>query len=306
MKQKLLVIVGPTAVGKTALSIELAKRFNAEIISGDSMQIYKGLTIGTAKITPEEMQGVSHHLIDCYDPNVSYSASQFQEDATDKIATIVSQDKLPLVVGGTGLYIEGLLKDMHFGGVGSDNLEIRHALQLEYETYGIAPLYAKLQQHDPKAAEKINPSNPRRVIRALEVIAQTGNLFSQQETTNKYDAFVIALTCDREILYARINERVDKMIEQGLLEETKWLLSLGLDEQATSMKAIGYKELFPYLRGELDLQTCVETLKQNSRRYAKRQLTWFRNRMAVYWFDVLNDSKEELIKEVELWLNASF
>lgn len=304
MKQKLLVIVGPTAVGKTALSIELAKRFNAEIISGDSMQIYKGLTIGTAKITKEEMAGVTHHLIDCYDPQVSYSASQFQEDATDVIATIVSQDKLPLVVGGTGLYIEGLLQDMHFGGVGSDNLEIRNALQLEYHRHGIAPLYAKLQQHDPKAAEKITPNNPRRVIRALEVIEQTGQLFSIQEKTDKYDAFIIALTCDREVLYARINDRVDTMLEQGLLEETKWLLSLELDEQATSMKAIGYKELFPYVRGDLDLETCVETLKQNSRRYAKRQLTWFRNRMDVRWFDVIEDSKEELIKEVELWLNA--
>lgn len=306
MKQKLLVIVGPTAVGKTALSIEFAKRFNAEIISGDSMQIYKGLDIGTAKITVDEMNGIPHYLIDCYDPHISYSASQFQDDATCAITEIVSQERLPIVVGGTGLYIEGLLQDMHFGGVGSDNLEIRNALQLEYDTHGIAPLYARLKQHDPKAAEKISPNNPRRVIRALEVIAQTGNPFSQQETTNKYDAFVIALTCDREMLYERINARVDKMIEQGLLEEAKWLLSLGLDEQATSMKAIGYKELFPYLRGELDLQTCVETLKQNSRRYAKRQLTWFRNRMAVYWFDVLNDSKEELIKEVELWLNASF
>lgn len=304
MKQKLLVIVGPTAVGKTALSIELAKRFNAEIISGDSMQIYKGLTIGTAKIAKEEMDGVTHHLIDCYDPQVSYSASQFQEDATNVIATIVSQDKLPLVVGGTGLYIEGLLQDMHFGGVGSDNLEIRNALQLEYNRYGIAPLYAKLQQHDPKAAEKITPNNPRRVIRALEVIEQTGQLFSIQEKTDKYDAFIIALTCDREVLYARINDRVDTMLEQGLLEETKWLLSLELDEQATSMKAIGYKELFPYVRGDLDLETCVETLKQNSRRYAKRQLTWFRNRMDVRWFDVIEDSKEELIKEVELWLNA--
>lgn len=304
MKQKLLVIVGPTAVGKTALSIELAKRFNAEIISGDSMQIYKGLTIGTAKITKEEMAGVTHHLIDCYDPQVSYSASQFQEDATDVIATIVSQDKLPLVVGGTGLYIEGLLQDMHFGGVGSDNLEIRNALQLEYNRHGIAPLYAKLQQHDPKATEKISPSNPRRVIRALEVIEQTGKPFSQQETQDKYDAFIIALMCDREVLYARINDRVDTMLEKGLLEETKWLLSLELDEKATSMKAIGYKELFPYVRGDLDLETCVETLKQNSRRYAKRQLTWFRNRMDVRWFDVIEDSKEELIKEVELWLNA--
>lgn len=306
MKQKLLVIVGPTAVGKTELSIEFAKRLNAEIISGDSMQIYKGLDIGTAKITLEEMNGVAHYLIDCYEPNESYSASQFQDDATRAIEKIVSKGKLPIVVGGTGLYIEGLLQDMHFGGVGSDNLAIREALQLAFEMHGIAPLYAKLQQHDPKAAEKISPTNPRRVIRALEVIEQTGQLFSQQETTDKYDALVIALTCDREILYSRINQRVDSMIDQGLLEETQWLLSLGLDEQATSMKAIGYKELFPYFRGELDLQTCVDRLKQNSRRYAKRQLTWFRNRMTVRWFDIFEDNKEDLMKEVESWLNVSF
>lgn len=306
MKQKVLVIVGPTAVGKTALGIDFAKRFNGEVISGDSMQVYRQLNVGTAKVTEQDMQGIIHHLIDILDPSELYSASLFQQQAKDCIKAIHQNGGLPIIVGGTGLYIEGLLKDMTFGGENSSHSQTRQALQSIYENEGIAPLLDKLAQYDPETFEKIEKNNTRRVIRALEVLEQTGEKFSNQHLSDGYDAFIIGLTCEREVLYNRINRRVDSMMEQGLLEEAKWLLSLDLDEQATSVKAIGYKELFPYLRGELDLQTCVETLKQNSRRYAKRQLTWFRNRMAVRWFDVLNDDVDELVKEVEEWLNVSF
>ncbi|MBS4769762.1 tRNA (adenosine(37)-N6)-dimethylallyltransferase MiaA [Carnobacteriaceae bacterium zg-ZUI240] len=306
MKQKLLVIVGPTGVGKTALGIEMAKRFNAEVISGDSMQVYRNLNIGTAKITQEEMENVPHHLIDVLNPQEAYSASLFQQHATVCIDAIANRGALPMVVGGTGLYIEGLLNGLTFGGEGSFQSDIRTALQLEYDTFGIEPLLNRLQQKDPQTYEKIDKHNVRRVIRALEIIEETGEALLQQEIDETYDAFIIGLTCEREKLYERINQRVDYMIEQGLIEEARYVLSLNLDENTPSMKAIGYKELFPYLRGELSLEVCVDTLKQQSRRYAKRQLTWFKNRMNVRWFDVLEDDKEIIMEEVSQWLNASY
>ncbi|MBF0780224.1 MULTISPECIES: tRNA (adenosine(37)-N6)-dimethylallyltransferase MiaA [unclassified Granulicatella] len=302
MKEKILVIVGPTAVGKTALSLELAKTYHGEIISGDSMQIYRHLSIGTAKIKPEDMQHIPHHLIDFLEPNESYSASQFQAMAQEKIADIIERGNLPIVVGGTGLYIEGLLRQMSFGGENSYTSNCRLRLQERVDKEGIECLYQELSQKDPKAAQHIHINNPRRIIRALEVIEQTGQLFSEQCTKERYDAFIIGLTTCREYLYERINQRVDMMMEQGLLQEAEWLFNQHYPDNTQSLKAIGYKELFPYLQQEATLEDCVEVLKRNSRRYAKRQLTWFRNRMSVRWFDCLEDDKEILFEEVDAWL----
>lgn len=306
MTSKVLVIVGPTAIGKTALGIQLAKRYNGEIISGDSMQIYRHLTIGTAKVTPSEMQGVPHHLIDFLSPESAYSASQFQEMAQEKIAEISGRARLPIIVGGTGLYIEGLLYGMDFGGQDSFNVSVRQHFEKRLQTDGIDSLYAELQQKDALAAQKIHKNNPRRIMRALEVIEQTGALFSSQSCKEQYDSLLIGLNTDRALLYDRINRRVDVMLERGLLDEAKWLLEQGYSETTQCLKAIGYKELFPYLKGERVLNECVDLLKRNSRRYAKRQLTWFNNRLPVTWFDGLQLDEVALENEVDTWLNASY
>ncbi|NEW66209.1 tRNA (adenosine(37)-N6)-dimethylallyltransferase MiaA [Carnobacteriaceae bacterium zg-84] len=301
-KEKVLVIVGPTAVGKTALSIDIAKRYGGEVISGDSMQIYRHLNIGTAKVTLEEMDGVPHHLIDILEPDESYSASEFQAMAKEKIRSISQNNALPIVVGGTGLYIEGLLYNMQFGGNKSIDTSIAEKLEKELKQKGANVLYERLVRVDAKAAEKIPIQNERRLLRALTVIESTGMLFSQQEDkTLVYDSLVIGLTTERDRLYERIDLRVDNMINQGLLEEAKWLYE-HYEGDFQSKKAIGYKELFPYLSGEDTLEHAVDVLKQQSRRYAKRQLTWFRNRMDVLWFDLWQVDKEDIYKEIDEWL----
>lgn len=308
-KKKVLVIIGPTAVGKTALSIQLAKQLNGEIISGDSMQVYKHLTIGTAKITPKEMENIPHHLIDFLDVTQTYSASDFKQMGQRCIDDICSRGKLPIIVGGTGLYIEGLLYDMTFGGENSVDSSIRQSLQERLEREGAKTLWDELYQLDEKAALAIPLNNPRRIIRALEVIQSTGNLFSVQEekieaTQQHYNAKVIGLTTDRQVLYERINKRVDNMIEQDLLEEAKWLFQQPNVMDLQASQAIGYKELFPFLKGEQSLEEAVDVLKRHSRRYAKRQLTWFRNRMRVEWVDLFEQEIEEIIEEVIRWVNA--
>ncbi|MEK3855023.1 tRNA (adenosine(37)-N6)-dimethylallyltransferase MiaA [Cytobacillus sp. FSL H8-0458] len=287
-KEKLAVLIGPTAVGKTKLSILLAKRFNAEIISGDSMQIYKRMDIGTAKIKEEEMEGIPHHLIDIKNPEESFSAAEFQELVRSKITEITSRGKLPIIVGGTGLYIQSVIYDYQFSDAPSDE-EFRKILEERAEREGNNVIYEELLEIDPESAEKIHPNNIRRVIRALEIYHCTGKTMSQyQEKQNPellYDMALIGLTMDRETLYDRINQRVDIMMQEGLLEEVRSLFDNGLMD-CQSIQAIGYKELYDYFNGRVSFEDAVENLKQNSRRYAKRQLTWFRNKMNVEWFDM--------------------
>lgn len=298
MKDKIIVIVGPTAVGKTKLGVELAKAFDGEVISGDSMQIYKGLDIGTAKVTEEEKDGVPHYLINEKQPDESYAVSDFQEAASQKIEEITARGHVPIIVGGTGLYIESLLFDVTHGGEAEPDQAFREEMEQFAQDHGKEALWEKLRETDPEAADKIHPNNVRRVIRALEVPHVTGKSFSsyqaeREEKTAKYDAYVIGLNTDRALLYERINQRVDLMIEQGLIEEAKRLWE-SVDPDTQSAKGIGYKELFPYFDGKLDLPEAVDSIKQNSRRYAKRQLTWFRNRFKVNeWFDFVQDPEQE-------------
>ncbi|MGV2941210.1 tRNA (adenosine(37)-N6)-dimethylallyltransferase MiaA [Mesobacillus sp. LC4] len=294
-KQKLIVLIGPTAVGKTKLSIELAKKFDGEIISGDSMQIYKGMDIGTAKITVQEMEGIAHHLIDIKEPDESFSTAEFQDLVREKINEISSRAKMPMIVGGTGLYIQSVIFDYHFTDAPSDPA-FRHSLEQVAEAEGQEFLHEKLQEADPESASRIHPNNVRRVIRALEIIHCTGKTASELQENQSpellYDTALIGLTMDRELLYNRINYRVDLMMEQGLLDEVKYFFEKGLRD-CQSIQAIGYKELYDYFDGKVPLEKAIENLKQNSRRYAKRQLTWFRNKMNVEWFDMSESNDDE-------------
>jgi tRNA dimethylallyltransferase len=287
-KQKLLVIIGPTAVGKTNLSIEMAKCYNGEIISGDSMQIYRGMDIGTAKITKEEMQGIPHHLIDIKEPEENFSVAEFQLLVRAKINEIAKRGKLPIIVGGTGLYIQSVIYDYQFSDVPGDEA-FRLELEERAKVIGNEALYKELQAVDPESAEQIHPNNVRRVIRALEIFHLTGKTMQdfqkKQQPDLMYETALVGLTMDREKLYERINLRVDIMVEQGLLDEVKFLYNQGLRD-CQSIQAIGYKEIYDFLDGKVTWDEAVLQLKQNSRRYAKRQLTWFRNKMDVKWFDM--------------------
>jgi len=297
-KQKLLVIIGPTAVGKTNLSIEMAKRYNGEIISGDSMQIYRGMDIGTAKITKEEMQGIPHHLIDIKEPEENFSVAEFQLLVRAKINEIAKRGKLPIIVGGTGLYIQSVIYDYQFSDVPGDEA-FRLELEGRVKQIGNDALYKELQAVDPESAAQIHPNNVRRVIRALEIFHLTGKTMQdyqrKQQPDLMYETALVGLTMDREKLYERINLRVDIMVKQGLLDEVKSLYNQGLRD-CQSIQAIGYKEIYDYLDEKVTLDDAVEQLKQNSRRYAKRQLTWFRNKMDVKWFDMtyVNDLAKKI------------
>ncbi|WP_407949319.1 tRNA (adenosine(37)-N6)-dimethylallyltransferase MiaA [Peribacillus faecalis] len=299
-KQKVVVIMGPTAVGKTKLSIDLAKAFNGEIISGDSMQIYKGMDIGTAKIKKEEMQGVPHHLIDIIEPTDSFNVAQFQELVTKCIDDITSRGKLPIIAGGTGLYIEAVLQQYSYAESVKDE-EYRLELEQSARENGVQYVHNLLADIDEASAERIHPNNVRRVIRALEIYHCTGKKMSEQlEKQNDdyvYDAALIGLTMERERLYERINRRVDIMAEEGLLEEVQALYDQGIRD-CQSIQAIGYKELYEYFDGKVTYEQAIENLKQNSRRYAKRQLTWFRNKMNLQWFEMNPGNEEKNFLEI--------
>jgi tRNA dimethylallyltransferase len=299
-KQKVIVIIGPTAVGKTKLSVELAKKVNGEIISGDSMQIYKEMDIGTAKVSIEEMQGVPHYLIDVKEPTETYSVAEFQIEVRELIDNIAQKGCIPIIAGGTGLYIQAVLYDYQFSDSGKDD-EIRLRLEKQVEEQGIEKVYEQLREIDPKSAENIHPNNIRRVIRALEVYYSTGKTMSDYQQSQQhellYDVAFIGLSMDRATLYDRINLRVDLMVEEGLLEEVKSLYSRGIRD-CQSIQAIGYKELYAYFDGKMTKEQAIEELKQNSRRYAKRQLTWFRNKMDVTWFDMTDANFEEKLTEI--------
>ncbi|MDO4885533.1 MULTISPECIES: tRNA (adenosine(37)-N6)-dimethylallyltransferase MiaA [Streptococcus] len=292
-KIKLLAVVGPTAVGKTALGIELAKQFNGEIISGDSQQVYRQLDIGTAKATPEEQAEAVHHLIDVRNVDETYSVYDFVQEASAAISEIVSRGKLPIIVGGTGLYLQSLLEGYHLGGQVDQEKVLTYRKELE--------LLSDDELFEKIAEQKIEipQINRRRAIRALE-LAKFGKDLENKETD--YDAYLIGLNDDRQVLYDRINRRVDLMVENGVLDEAKWLYDNYREVQAA--RAIGYKELFPYFSGEDSLENCVEKLKQNTRRFAKRQLTWFRNRMAVQFYNVSEtDFKTKVTEDVDRFLN---
>lgn len=302
MKKPLVIIAGPTAVGKTEISIEVAKRLNGEVVSADSMQIYKYLDIGSAKPTKEETQGIPHYLIDEIDPRAEFSVSQYRDLAKKYIDKVISKGKIPIVAGGTGLYVNSLIYDMDFSSTRSDN-SIRERLTSEYERYGIEYLHSKLKEVDKEAAERIHPNNVRRVIRALEVYYTTGESikdFSKDLVENEdYDYILIGLNRDREELYERVNKRVDIMFNSGLIDEVKKLVEMGLKAEDISMKGIGYKEVIGYLDGEYDLERAVELVKRNTRRYAKRQLTWFKRYEKMKWFNLDKDTdKEKIINNI--------
>ena len=293
MKTKLIVVAGPTAVGKTALGIELAQRFNGEIISGDSQQVYRQLNIGTAKATPQEQAAAVHHLIDVRDVDESYSAYDFVTEAQIAITDNVNRGKLPIIVGGTGLYLQSLLEGYHLGGQVDQEQVLAYRSELEQ----LSDL--ELFEQIDNLGIEIKEINRRRSIRALELHRFSDN---PENTETTFDPFIIGLDDERSLIYERINTRVDKMVELGLLEEAKWLYDNYPEVQ--SARGIGYKELFPYFSGEQTLDEALEKLKQNTRRFAKRQLTWFRNRMRVKFYQISSpDYPENVIQDLALFLN---
>lgn len=280
-----VAIIGPTASGKTALSIKLAKMLHGEIINGDSMQVYKRLDIGTAKITEQEMEGVPHHLLNIKEPEESFSVAEYQQLVRAKINEIQARGNMPIIVGGTGLYVQSVLYDFRFTKE-EINEEARSAYYKELEKIGPEAMHSRLALLDPETAKTIHPNNTRRVIRALEMVELSGTSKSAEDHNlgeiPLYHHLIIGLDMDREKLYERINLRVNLMMEKGLLQEVKALYDEGIRD-VQSVKAIGYKELYSFFDGHISLEEAVEKIKQNSRRYAKRQLTYFRNKMDVEW-----------------------
>ncbi len=288
--ENVLVILGPTASGKTRLAIELAKRLNGEVISADSMQVYKYMDIGTAKPDEKEREGIKHYLIDEVDPSEEFSVARYQKLAYQYIDEVLSKGKLPIVAGGTGLYINSLIYNINFTETVSD-WEFRERLKAEAEEKGNAFLHERLKKIDPKAAAKIHVNDLKRIIRALEVYEYTRKPISHHQEVSrknppKYRFIILGLTMDRERLYDRINKRVDLMIQKGLVQEVKSLVERGFDTKYTSMQGLGYKEIISYLKGEMSLDDAIYILKRDTRRYAKRQITWFKRIEGVYWLDL--------------------
>ena len=304
--QKIIVVVGPTAVGKTSLAIKLAQQVNGQIISGDSMQIYREVSIGTAKATEAEQAAAPHLLINQKSVFEEYSVKDFVADATEAIDKTIQIKKTPITCGGTGFYINALINKLQLGEPGEYETSVEPKFEVFLAEHGPEKLWQLLQERDPQACEKIPVENTRRVLRALTVIDRTGEKFSQQQAQIKprYDALLIGLHSERQLVYDRINKRVEIMMTEGLLDEAKFIYENRAREYQI-LQAIGYKEFFPYFEGTSDLNTCVEKLKQASRKYAKRQLTYFRNKLTVNWYDSLNDPNyfEEILTKVEQWQN---
>ena len=308
MKQKLLVLGGPTAVGKTELSIRLAEKLNGEIISADSMQIYKYMDIGSAKVTEEEMRGVKHHLIDVIEPDIPFSVADFKEYGDRALKDIISRGKFPIIAGGTGLYINSLTCNMTFTEAEKDE-EYRLELEKLAEEKGNEYVHSMLKDIDPVSYKEIHFNNRKRVIRALEVYKLTGKPFSSYNAgedfyKSDYDVHYYVLTMDREKLYKRINRRVDIMMENGLLEECIKLKNLGYNSDMQSMQGIGYKEILYYLENKITLEEAVDMIKQGSRNYAKRQLTWFRRDKRCVFLDKDVLSDDEIIDTIISDLNV--
>lgn len=300
--KKVVVLVGPTAVGKTALSIELAKQLNAEIISGDSIQVFKGFTIGSGKITEEEMMGVPHHCIDILEPTDKFSVADFQMIAREKIDEITNRNHLPMIVGGTGLYIKACIYDYEF----STQTEVDGNIMKRLEAMNNDELVMELQKIDPEQARVIHPNNRKRLIRALLIYEMTNETKSDQIASQEhkpiYDAFIVGCTMERETLYQRINQRVDKMVEDGLVEEINKLLEHGVTFEDHAMQGIGYREWKNYFDKTMSLEEVVEEIKKHSRQFAKRQYTWFNNQMPIHWVDMQEpDSIKQLTKMLLDW-----
>ncbi len=297
MKPKVIVICGPTASGKTDLSIELAKNIDGEIVSADSMQIYKDMNIGSAKPTKEEMQGIKHYLLDFIPPNKRYSVADYKKDALEAIQNILKKGKNPIIVGGTGLYIDSLIYNIEYPELKIDET-YREKLENIVKKEGLEVLYKQACSIDSLAMERISLNDKKRILRVLEIYHLTGKTKTQQEIESRkkdipYDYFVFALNMDREILYNRINKRVDKMIEQGLINEVKTIKEK-YKSFPTAMQGLGYKEIVEYLDGKLTKQESIEKIKLETRRYAKRQLTWFRKNKQTVWLNALNERKENI------------
>ena len=309
LKHKVIVIVGPTASGKTALSIELAKRINGEIVSCDSMQIYKDMNIGAAKPTTQEMQGIKHYLIDTVKPDERFSVAEYKKQAETAIEEIISKGKMPIVIGGTGLYADSLILGIEYPDLEYDE-EFRESLEEKAKTdEGLKELYNRAKEIDEEAINKISENDRKRIIRILEIYHQTGKTKTELEVESrknevKYDYKVFAINMDRDILYDRINKRVDLMIENGLIDEVKQLLEKYKDFP-TAMQGLGYKEVVQYLNNELTKDEMIDKIKQETRRYAKRQLTWFRKNKDTIWLDGLKDVENniDIILEEINWAN---
>ena len=302
--QKLVVLTGPTAVGKSKLSIELAKRLGGEIISADSMQVYKYMNIGTDKLSPEKMGGVPHHLIDFLEPTEDFNVFMFQKLVKEKIEEISARGKVPILVGGTGFYIQAVLYDIDFTETDEDET-YRHELEERVKTEGVHALHEGLKEIDPVSYETIHENNSKRVIRALEYYKKTGRPISehneeQHHRKSPYDFRYFVLTDERKTLYSRIDKRVDQMIEDGLVDEVKELQKLNIPKTATSMQSLGYREIIGYLEGEYDLERAIYLIKLNTRHFAKIQLTWFRREKEVIWIDKneFNHDNELILKEM--------
>ena len=303
MNKPLVIILGPTAVGKTDVAIEIAKRINGEIISADSMQVYKYMDIGTAKPDKDEMEGIKHYLIDEIEPDKEFNAAIFQQKAFEYIDKILSRGKIPIVAGGTGLYINSLIYPLDFTD-GISNWEYRDELNKIAENMGNDHIHNLLREIDPISACQIHPNNRKRVIRALEVYKETGKTMSYYKKKSKdkkgpYNSLLIGLTMERQLLYERINQRVDIMIEKGLVNEVRGILDRGYNKELTSMLGIGYKEIIKYLEGKYTLDEAIYILKRDTRRFAKRQLTWFRSIENINWYNIREyHSQSYLIEDI--------
>ena len=296
-KHKVIVICGPTASGKTALSIELAKKINGEIVSADSMQIYKDMDIGTAKPTKQEMGEIKHYLLDFVSPEERYSVAQYKQDAKKAIKEIINKGKTPIIVGGTGLYVDSLIYEIEYNDIKLDE-EYRKKLEKIVEEQGLEELYKKAVEIDPEAMKKISQNDKKRIMRVLEIYHSTGKTKTEQEKESRknpveYDYRVFAINWDRKILYQRINKRVDIMVDQGLIKEVKGILNK-YDKFPTAMQGLGYKEVVDYLNGIYTKEEMIEKIKLETRRYAKRQLTWFRKNKQTIWLDGTNDIQNNI------------
>ena len=307
-KPFLVVIVGPTASGKTELSIELAKKMNGEIISGDSMQVYRQMNIGTAKVTETEMEGIPHYLIDILNPDESFSAYEFKKRAEVLIEDITKRGKVPIIAGGTGLYIQSLIYDYPFD---DENVSVEKELRVKEKLDALNQLnnddlHRYLASFDEISAKDIHPNNRKRVLRAIEYYLKTKKLLSSrkkvQQFTENYDTLLVGIEMSRKTLYTRINKRVDIMLGHGLFNEVQHLVEQGF-EASQSMQAIGYKELVPVIKGNISMENAVEKLKQHSRQYAKRQLTWFKNKMNVHWLNKERMSLQMMLDEITTQIN---
>ncbi|MDD4199897.1 MAG: tRNA (adenosine(37)-N6)-dimethylallyltransferase MiaA [Eubacteriales bacterium] len=306
-KPHILVVAGPTAVGKTAFAIKLANIFNGEIVSCDSMQLYKYMDIGSAKPDTRERQMAVHHLVDFLDPRDDFSVAEYQKLALETIKDIISRGKLPVISGGTGLYLNSILYDMNFADT-PKNEEYRNKLKEISESDSPQTLHEMLRAADADAAELIHPNNIKKIIRALERLkegeAQISRFSDIVAENTDFEPIMICLTRDRDELYERINVRVDKLLDDGLIDEVKRIMDMGLTPDDISMKGIGYKEIFDFLRGEISLEECVELIKKNTRHYAKRQLTWFRRYDKMEWINLseyLND--QDALEEISRWVS---